>query len=564
MTEKTTVGHAILARLRAAGIEYFLANAGTDFPPIIEAIAQAGDEDGPQAMVVPHENVAVSMAHGYAMVSGKPLAVMLHVNVGTSNAICALTNAYRTNVPLLLMAGRTPWSEHASLAEGTRSRHIHWAQEMFDQAGMLRELVKWDYELRAPAEVDVVVDRAISISQSAIPGPVYLSIPREVLAAPAATSSAPRRAAPTGTAHPDPDQIAQAAQILAAAEYPLIITADVGKSVKAAGHLAELTERYAIPVITHVPRYLCLGNDHPMHLDYEASPHLAQADAVLVLDCDVPWIPATDPANPEAKVIHLAADPLFSRYPVRGFPSNLSIAAAPEAALPLLAEAMSGADSARIETRRARVAEARGAVRDKWQGIRDNARAANPIHPAWLAQCVGELLDDSAILVNEMGVVPQHTGINRPGRYFGPSPAGGLGWGLGAALGAKLAAPDDFIIATIGDGSYFFGNPMAAHYCARAYDLPVLFIVVNNHGWGAVRRATKAMYPDGKALGGNDIPLSRIDPAPDYEQIVAACGGYGERVTDPDELPGALARAVKMVREERRQVLLNVIVSEVV
>lgn len=560
----TTVGHAVLARLRAAGIEYFLANAGTDFPPIIEAIAQAGEGEGPQALVIPHENVAVSMAHGYAMVTGNPLAVMLHVNVGTSNAICALTNAYRTNVPLVLMAGRTPWTEHAGLAAGTRSRHIHWAQEMFDQAGMLRELVKWDYELRAPDEVEVVLDRAISICQSGIPGPVYLSIPREVLAAPAATSSAPRRAAPTGTAHPDPDQIAQAAEILLAAENPLIITADVGKSTVAAGHLADLAERYAIPVITHVPRYLCLGNDHPMHLDYEPSPHLAQADAVLVLDCDVPWIPATDPVHPHAKVIHLAQDPLFSRYPVRGFPSQLSIAADSTAALPLLAEAMAGTAGAKIEARRAQVGEARQEVRDRWQGIRDNARQADPIHPAWLAQCVGKILGDDAILVNEMGVVPQHAGINRPGRYFGPSPAGGLGWGLGAALGAKLAAPDDLIVATIGDGSYFFGNPMAAHYCARAYDLPILFIIVNNAGWGAVRRATKAMYPDGKALGGNDIPLSRLDPAPDYEQIIAACGGYGERISDPAELPDALARAVKMVVEERRQVLLNVIVSEVI
>ncbi|MDP7546355.1 MAG: thiamine pyrophosphate-requiring protein [Alphaproteobacteria bacterium] len=561
---ETTVGHAVLARLRAAGIEYFLANAGTDFPPIIEAIAQAEDGDGPRAMVIPHENVAVSMAHGYAMIAGKPLAVMLHVNVGTSNAICALTNAYRTNVPLLLMAGRTPWSEHTGLAKGTRSRHIHWAQEMFDQAGMLRELVKWDYEMRTPEEAAVVIDRAITICQSDIPGPVYLSIPREVLAAPAEASSAPLRAAPTGTAHPDPEQIAQAAEILMAAENPLIITSDVGKSTAAAGHLADLVERYAIPVITHVPRYLCLGNHHPMHLDYEASPHLAQADAVLVLDCDVPWIPATDPVREGAKVIHLAQDPLFSRYPIRGFPSYLSIAADAVAALPLLAEAMTGMNEDRIAARRAKVAEARQAVRDKWRGIRDKARQAEPIHPAWLAQCVGELLDDDTILVNEMGVVALHTGIDRPGRYFGPSPAGGLGWGLGAALGAKLAAPDDLIIATIGDGSYFFGNPMAAHYCSRAYDLPILFIIVNNHGWGAVRRATKAMYPDGRALGGNDIPLSRLDPAPDYEQIVAACGGYGERITDPDELPSALARAVKMVTEERRQVLLNVVVSEVI
>ncbi|SVA95304.1 uncharacterized protein METZ01_LOCUS148158 [marine metagenome] len=465
---------------------------------------------------------------------------------------------------MLLMAGRTPWSEHSGLASGTRSRHIHWAQELFDQAGMLRELVKWDYELRVPEEVNVVIDRALTISQSDIPGAVYLSIPREVLAAPATPSSAPRRSAPTGIAHPDPKQIEQAATILMAAQNPLIITSDVGKSVVAAESLAELADKYAIPVITHVPRYLCLGNDHPMHLDYEPSPHLAQADAVLVLDCDVPWIPATDPVYPDAKVIHLAQDPLFSRYPIRSFPAALSIAADPSAALPQLNKAMEETEPNKIKARRTRVADARQGVRDKWRVVGDNAKNAEPIHPAWLAKCVGEYLDENTILVNEMGVVPMHAGINKPGRYFGPSPAGGLGWGLGAALGAKLAAPNDLIIATIGDGSYFFGNPLAAHYCGRAYDLPILFIIVNNHGWGAVRRATKAMYPDGQALSGNDIPLSRIDPAPDYEQIIQSCGGYGERISNPDVLPDALSRAVKMVREEGRQVLLNVVVSEVV
>ena len=147
---------------------------------------------------------------------------------------------------------------------------------MFDQAGMLRELVKWDYELRVPEEVNAVIDRALTISQSDIPGAVYLSIPREVLAAPATPTSAPRRIAPTGVAYPDPQQIEQAAEILMMAENPLIITSDVGKSIAAAESLAELADKYAIPVITHVPRYLCIGNDHSMHLDYEASPHLAE------------------------------------------------------------------------------------------------------------------------------------------------------------------------------------------------------------------------------------------------------------------------------------------------
>ncbi|MDP6345059.1 MAG: thiamine pyrophosphate-requiring protein [Alphaproteobacteria bacterium] len=565
--DNTTVAHALLARLSQAGVKYFLANAGTDFPPIIEALAEPGAAEryGLQAMLIPHENVAMAMAHGYAMITGQPLAVMLHVNVGTSNAICGLTNASRTNIPLLLLAGRTPLTEHGSVARGTRSRHIHWAQEMFDQGGMLRELVKWDYELRAPEEAGMVLDRALSLALSPPMGPVYLSIPREVLAAPAAPSEAPPRARPATMAYPDPQAIQRAAELLGGAESPLIITSDVGRSTTAAGHLAELAEQFAIPVVTHVPRYMNLANDHPMHLGYEASPHLARADVVLVVDSDVPWIPSTDPTHPEARVIHLGEDPLFGRYPMRGYPSELTIAANPAAALKLLAEAMAAGNlgrADRVEARRAAVATARAEVRAGWQKVEEAAQGAVPIRPALLARHIGELVDDGAILVNEMGVPPNHAGLSRPGSYFGPSPAGGLGWGLGAALGAKLAQPDKLIVATVGDGSYFFGNPTAAHYAARVYDLPVLFVIVNNGGWGAVRRATRAMYPEGAAVRGNDIPLSRLEPALDYEAVVAAAGGHGERVDNPDDLPEALERAVHAVTVESRQALLNVIVAE--
>jgi acetolactate synthase-1/2/3 large subunit len=561
----TTVGHAILARLRDAGIEYFLANAGTDFPPIIEAFAQSSGENasGPEPLVVPHENVAIAMAHGYAMVTGKPLAVMLHVNVGTSNAICGLTNASRMNIPLVLMAGRTPLTEHGSVGEGTRSRHIHWAQEMFDQAGMLRELVKWDYELRAPAEVDVVVDRAISLTQSPIRGPVYLTIPREVLSAPATPGSGPLRAAPSGAVHADPAQLVRAGELLAAAENPLIITSDTGRSTAAAADLAALAERFAIPVIAHVPRYLNLPDNHPMHLGYEPSPHLAQADVVLALDSDVPWIPATDPVREDAAVIQLAEDPLFSRYPVRGFPASLSIAADSATALNPLAQAVAAAGPEGVENRRARVTAQHEEIAGGWRAAAERAALASPIQAPHLSACVGEVVAaHDAILVNEMGIPPQFAGLTSPGSYFGPSPAGGLGWGLGAALGAKLAAPERLVVATIGDGSYFFGNPLAAHYASRAYDLPVLFIITENGGWGAVRRATRAMYPDGSAVAGNAIPLSRLDPAPDYEQVITSCGGYGERVSDPAELPAALERALEAVVVERRQALLNVICAE--
>ena len=135
-----------------------------------------------QPLVIPHENLAVAMAHGAYAMTGRPQAVMLHVNVGTANAIANLINMNRDNIPLILAAGRTPITEKGKF--GGRNRYIHWGQEMFDQAGMLREVVKWDYELRMPEQVTDVVSRAYEITMSSPRGPVYLALPREPLAAP--------------------------------------------------------------------------------------------------------------------------------------------------------------------------------------------------------------------------------------------------------------------------------------------------------------------------------------------------------------------------------------------
>src|SRR5213593_2188757 len=182
-TKTGMAAEAYIARLGARGIEYVFANAGTDFAPIVEALSRAKDAKAPRFMTVPHENVAMAMAHGYYRIAGKPAAVMVHVTVGTANAMNGIINAARDNVPVLLAAGRTPLTETGSIA--SRNRSIHWGQEAFDKGGMVREFVKWDYELRAGQPVDAVVDRALDIAMSEPRGPVYLTLPREVLAAPA-------------------------------------------------------------------------------------------------------------------------------------------------------------------------------------------------------------------------------------------------------------------------------------------------------------------------------------------------------------------------------------------
>ncbi|MGO9997426.1 MAG: thiamine pyrophosphate-binding protein, partial [Acetobacteraceae bacterium] len=193
-----------LEALAAHGIDHLFCNPGTDFAPIVEAFARAAHTNRkvPRPMVVPHENAALSMAHGYTMITGRPQAVMLHTNVGTANSINMLIDASRDRVPVLLTSGRTPFTETG--AEGSRSAHIHWAQEMYDQAGMLREMVKWDYEMKRGDQAATVVDRALELAMASPKGPVYLSLPREVLGEVMQTPAESNRAHRAGPRAPVP------------------------------------------------------------------------------------------------------------------------------------------------------------------------------------------------------------------------------------------------------------------------------------------------------------------------------------------------------------------------
>jgi acetolactate synthase I/II/III large subunit len=557
-----SVAEAYLALLAERGVEYLFANAGTDFAPLVEAFAKAGRTGMPvpKPVLATHENLAMSMAHGWAMVTGRIPAVMVHVSVGTANGVCAAFNAARENVPMLFTAGRSPLTEEG--IAGARDVYIHWAQEMFDQAGMVREIVKWDYELKNGQQLETVVDRALTIAASEPRGPVYLSLPREVLAAPLPgfTYDVPARRVAAAAPGPDQGAIEEAARIFAAAERPLIITASAGRDPAAVAALADLARRFAIPVVQHRMRHLSLPADHPCHLGYDAQPYLDDADAILVLECDVPWVPSVKAPRPECRVVHLGVDPLFQRYPIRGFACDLAVTAAPAAAVTELAAALSRhIDEGAIEARRRWIGERRAALLAGWQKTRQTSANLRPISMAWASACIARAKPDDAILVNEYTLMPEHCGTNLPGSYFGSSPASGLGWGGGAALGAKLASPDRLVIATLGDGSHLFGNPVALHHAAAAHNLPVLFVIMNNSMWGAVRRATQGMYPQGEAMRSNKPPLIDLDELPAFEQVCAAAGGYGERVEDPAALPAALDRALHAVTMENRQALLNVI-----
>lgn len=549
---------AFLRALADHGVDYFFCNPGTDFPPVVEAFSRAKKTNAkvPKPILVPHENLAVGMAHGAYLMTGRPQAVMVHVNVGTGNTLNNLTNLSRDRVPLILAAGRTPITEKGSF--GSRTRPIHWAQEMFDQAGMVREMVKWDYELRVPGQVGDVVARATEVAMAHPRGPVYLVLPREPLSASLAEPVGPAKPRPQAAeVHPNPHSIATLAEWIAAAERPLIVTATLpADAVTALEHLAE---RCAIPVVTHNPRTLCLPSSHSMHFGFEPGALLADCDLAIVLESDVPWIPHLQHPPAGCRVAHVGKDPFFVRYPMRSFPSDLAVQCGATHALAALNEAIEPRiqmAAARIAARRARLTER---MRNRRAQLAKDSAPGATISPEHLSHAIGEAVGPDAIIFNEYPLRFDHCAREKPGTFFSLGPAGGLGWGFGAALGAKLANPDALVVATLGDGAYMFANPTVGHWVSAAHNLPILTIVFNNSRYGAVRRATLSMFKEGVAGETDGRTLADLDPAPPYDEMAKAQGAHAERVEKPADLPGALARARDAVVNERRQALLNVI-----
>jgi acetolactate synthase I/II/III large subunit len=554
-----SVAEAFLFALKRRGVDYVLANAGTDFAPVIEALtALAGRAaEIPKFLTIPHENLAVAMAHGYYQTAGKPAAVMVHVTVGTGNTVCALMNAARDNVPLLLMAGRTPHTESGHIA--SRSAPIHWGQENFDQAGIVREYTKWDYELRSGQHVEEILGRALDVALAQPRGPVYLTLPREVLAD---RNRPPARALPpTDLAAPQPSasHIEAIARLIAHAELPVIVTSNLGRDRAAVAVLGALAERHAIPVALPTPSCMNLPASHPMNLGFAGAELLAKADVIVVAECEVPWFPRYVTPREDAHVVHLGVDPLWSRYPIRNFPAQIAVPGNTRTALEMLDRALAdaGVNQNAAKRRRAAIAELKATKAQAAAALLAKARNEKPIRYAYLGDCLRAALPRKSIVVTELGVSADSLALEEPGSLLGVSIGGGLGFGLGASLGAKLAAPDSMVVSTVGDGSYMFGNPTPFHLVARSANLPVLTIICNNGRWQAVDSATRVVYPDGLAAAAKPMPLVELQPSPEFTKVAEASDAWAKRVDDPAELPRAIDAALGAVAGGR-QALLDV------
>jgi acetolactate synthase I/II/III large subunit len=563
--QEMTAGGAIFTRLKVLGVDYVFCNSGTDFPPIIEGLAEAMAKgiELPTALVIPHESAALGMAHGYYVATGKAQAVILHTNVGLANGAMGMINAATDHVPMVLMSGRTPTVEKDRF--GARTVPIGWGQEMRDQTALVRETSKWDYEMRFPEQVPEMLDRAHAIASSTPAGPVYLSLPREVLCepCPVEATKAPVTMAASWAAAPEQD-LARLADLLVDATHPLIIAQRGAGTREGFDALARLAGDWALPVCHYWAGALAISYEHPSCVGSDVAPWLAEADVVLVLDGLAPWSPDIHAPKPSAKIVNMGPDPLHHRFPVRNFRSDLSITGELGDALVRLEKMMRSKSAKRkkqIQTRRDAVAERVDATREALSAAATGG-ATVPMTKAWVAKCVGEAIKDyDATVLCELGCPLDHVRPTEHGSWRDLPHSGGLGWSLPTGMGMKLANPERLIVSTMGDGSYMFANPVACHQIAEAHGTATLSVILNNQEWFAVRRAALGLYPNGHAAKANQMPLTALSPSPEFARIVEASRGYGQTVTDPTELPKALARGIDVVMNENRAAVINVMVA---
>lgn len=563
-----TTSSAFLDALIEHDVSFIFANLGSDHPALVEAIAEAraAGRAIPEMVTCPNEMVGMSAAHGYWQASGVPQAVVIHVECGTQALAGAVHNAAKGRAPMLIFAGASPYTQHGEL-KGSRNEFIQWIQDVHDQRGLVRGYMRYDNEIRTGLNVKELVHRAFQFANSEPQGPVYLMGAREVMEeeVPPTPNDAARWKAIEATAL-TPEAVATIGQALVSARRPIIVTSFVGRNAAAVTPLLKMCERLGIGVLESVPNAMNFPHKHPLYLGNQwnqpvQNPDLAAADVVFVIDSDVPWIPTVSKPSAEARIFHIDIDPLKEQMPLWRIDAERVCRARAETALLQLNAWLDDQvlDRSEVEERSAHYAarhDARDVALEKAEEL-----SSGTITPEYFVSRLRAAQDDTMIFVNEAisnyHTVFNHLALNEPGTIF-TSGGGSLGWNGGAAIGVKLARPDATVVALTGDGSFMFTVPSSVHWMARRYEAPFLQIVFNNRGWKSPKLSALAVHPDGYASKANALDTS-FDPAPDYVGIAKASGGaWGMQVRDPAEVDGAIAEALRIVREEKRCAVLDI------
>lgn len=522
------------------------------------------------------------MADGYARLTGKPQAVIVHVDVGTQGLGAAVHNASCGRAPVLIFAGLSPYTLEGE-ARGSRTEYIHWIQDVPDQKQIVSQYCRYTGEIKTGKNVKQVVNRALQWATSEPKGPVYLVGAREVMEEEIEPYSLDQRQwVPISAAALPTDAVEMIASKLVAAKEPLAIVGYNGRQATSVTELVTLARTVkGLRVLDCAGSEMSFPADQPgwLGLRYGLHDAIKTADFILVVDSDVPWIPTICKPKDTATIVHIDVDPLKQQMPMFYIPSIATFKADSTtafkqlheyiAANPSLTQTLNSAD---FQARQTRLEQQH---QQHLQSIADLAvvprgggtaplnanyliaqlRQAAPRDTIWAIEAVTL----TAVVADQLQCSLPNSWINCGG--------GGLGWSGGGALGIKLASDDQqggknkgkFVCQIVGDGTYLFSVPGSVYWIARRYNIPVLTIVLNNKGWNAPRKSMLLVHPDGHGSRATNEELNiSFAPTPDYAGIAkAAAGGelWAGRASTVAQLADQLPKAVESVVNGRAAVL---------
>ena len=459
---------------------------------------------------------------------------------------------------MFIFAGETPSTTEGELA-GSRNSPINYLQNVYDQRGIMREYVKWEYDIRTGRNIKQLVSRAMHLATSDPKGPVYLTGAREVLEEELEWSDKKASWSETKSSGMTARDIEETVLALQRAKNPLIITSYLGRNKESVHQLVELCETLTIPVIESTPSYMNFPNNHPLHMGYVGGQLLQEADVILVIDSDVPWVHTVNRPGDHCRIIHLDVDPLKEKLPLWHYPMHASYRVDSYQVLVQLND-YSKKVTINENDRQKRLSyltALHDQQRKEWKD-REQYSDNGFITAEWLTMCLRNVVDDDSIILNETitnsMTISQSLPRNKPGTLF-TNGGTGLGWNGGAAIGVKLAQPDKLVVSLTGDGTYLFTVPSSVHWMSRRYNAPFLTVIYNNQGWNATKQNLLKLYPDGIANRDDQYYVNFDQPA-DLSKIAEAAGGaLAIRVSDPEKLQEELKRGIEAVKAGRSAVI---------
>ncbi len=556
MPQRKDGGDAILEALRKLDVDYIISSPGSEWPSVWEALARQAinEEPGPKYINCWHETLAVAMAQGYTKMTGRMQAVLLHAGVGVLQGSMGIHGAFHGEVPMLVCSGEsTTYGEADDFDPGPQ-----WLRGLSIVGGpnrLVDSITKWSSRVTSAETLYETVSRAGEMAQRTPKGPTFLNVPIEVMleewTPPAGIKNKPQ---PPKT-RPESSAIETVAGLIAQSKNPVIVADSSGRSAEGFNALVALAETLSIPVFeSDGPSYANLPKSHPLHNGYDLKPRLGEFDLFLVVGNRAPWYPAS--AGPaEATVVVIDENPIKEYMVYQDLGADHYLEGDLSITLRLLTEAVKSNGA------KANGYAGNGGVWDQYRALGDGTADSSPIDPGVLCNTLNEAMPCDTIYIDETIVhraqILRRINWDNPQSYLRPT--GGLGQGLGNALGAKLAFPDRPVVALMGDGALLYNPITQALGVARESSLPIMIVVFNNTSYAAMKRTHLSFYPDGVAAKSSIFHGVDI-PGPDYQELVSPFGGHGERVEDPKRLQGAIQDGLAAVAEGR-VALLDVALS---